>query len=53
MAETDAERLAREAREQRERHVRLPFSMSNSRALRPFDLIHCDLWTSLVVGVSG
>jgi hypothetical protein len=27
--------------------------MSNSCALRPFDLIHCDLWTSLVVSVSG
>jgi histone deacetylase 1/2 len=35
------------------RHVRLPFSMSNSRALHPFDLIHCDLWTSPVVSVSG
>ena len=35
------------------RHVRLPFSLSNSRALRPFDLIHCDLWTSPIVSVSG
>ena len=35
------------------RHVRLPFSVSNSRAIHPFDLIHCDLWTSLVVSVSG
>jgi hypothetical protein len=35
------------------RHVRLPFSMSNSRALHHFDLIHCDLWTSPVVSVSG
>jgi hypothetical protein len=35
------------------RHVRLPFSVSNSRASRPFDLIHCDLWTSPVVSVSG
>jgi hypothetical protein len=35
------------------RHVRLPFSMSNSRALHHFDLIHCDLWTSPVISVSG
>jgi hypothetical protein len=35
------------------RHVRLPFSVSNSRASRPFDLIHYDLWTSPVVSVSG
>jgi hypothetical protein len=34
-------------------HVRLPFSVSNSRAVNPFDLIHCDLWTSPVVSVSG
>jgi hypothetical protein len=35
------------------RHVCLPFSMSNSRASHAFDLIHCDLWTSPVVSVSG
>jgi hypothetical protein len=35
------------------RHVRLPFSISNSRASHAFDLIHCDLWTSPVVSVSG
>jgi len=35
------------------RHVRLPFSVSHSRAAHPFDLIHCDLWTSPVVSVSG
>jgi hypothetical protein len=35
------------------RHVRQPFSVSHSRAIRPFDLIHCDLWTSPVVSVSG
>jgi hypothetical protein len=35
------------------RHVRLPFSISNSRAAHPFDLIHCDLWTSPIVSVSG
>jgi hypothetical protein len=27
--------------------------MSNSRASKPFDLIHCDLWTSPVVHASG
>ena len=27
--------------------------MSNSRASKPFDLIHYDLWTSPVVGASG
>jgi hypothetical protein len=35
------------------RHVRLPFSVSNSCASLPFDLIYCDLWTSPVVSVSG
>jgi hypothetical protein len=35
------------------RDVRLPFSESNSRVVKPFDLIHCDLWTSPVVSVSG
>jgi hypothetical protein len=35
------------------RHVRLPFSLSTSRVLHPFDLIHCDLWTSPVVSMSG
>jgi hypothetical protein len=28
------------------RHVRLPFSLSNSHTLRLFDLIHCDLFMS-------
>jgi histone deacetylase 1/2 len=27
--------------------------VSNSRAAHPFDLIHCDLWTSPVVSLSG
>jgi len=27
--------------------------MSSSRASRPFELIHCDLWTSPVTSVSG
>jgi histone deacetylase 1/2 len=35
------------------RHVRLPFSMSTSRASKPFDLIHCDLWTSPILSASG
>jgi hypothetical protein len=35
------------------RNVRLPFSSSNSRAIKNFDLIHCDLWMSLVISVSG
>jgi len=33
--------------------VRLPFHLSTSRASNNFDLIHCDLWTSLVLSVSG
>jgi hypothetical protein len=33
--------------------VRLPFTVSNSRATHPFDLIHCDPWTSPIVSVSG
>jgi hypothetical protein len=35
------------------RHCRLPFSHSSSRAKANFDLIHCDLWTSPVVSISG
>jgi hypothetical protein len=35
------------------RHVRLPFNPSVSRASNNFDLIHCDLWTSPIVSVSG
>jgi hypothetical protein len=31
----------------------LPFSSSSNRAAKVFDLIHLDLWTSLVVSVSG
>jgi hypothetical protein len=34
-------------------HIRLPFVNSNSRADNNFDLIHCDLWISLVVSISG
>jgi len=35
------------------RHCRLPFSHSSSRAIRNFDLVHCDLWTSPIVSVSS
>jgi hypothetical protein len=35
------------------KHTRLPFHSSSHRAEHPFDLIHLDLWTSLVVSVSG
>jgi histone deacetylase 1/2 len=34
-------------------HVRLPFSSSTTRTTRPFELIHCDLWTSPVLSTSG
>jgi hypothetical protein len=35
------------------KHTRLPFHSSSHHAEQPFDLIHLDLWTSLVVSVSG
>jgi hypothetical protein len=35
------------------RHVRLPFPSSFSRVVRPFDLIHCDLWTPPVKSISS
>ena len=35
------------------RHTRLPFPTSMSRASKPFELIHCDLWTSPVISISG
>lgn len=34
-------------------HVRLPYPNPSSQVVHPFDLIHCDLWTSLVMSVSG
>jgi hypothetical protein len=34
------------------RHVRLPFP-SSSRATSNFDLVHCDVWTSPVLIISG
>jgi hypothetical protein len=35
------------------RHTRLPFTTSSSRAKQTFDLVYCDLWTSLVISLSG
>jgi hypothetical protein len=35
------------------RHTRMPFVSSTSCAHNIFDLIHCDMWTSPVVSVSG
>jgi hypothetical protein len=35
------------------RHTRMPFASSMCRMDNIFDLIHCDLWTSPVVSVSG
>jgi hypothetical protein len=34
-------------------HICLPFVSSNSHADNNFDLIHCDLWTSPIVSISG
>jgi hypothetical protein len=34
------------------KHVRLPFSSSTSRTTIPFELVHCDVWTS-PAGISG
>jgi hypothetical protein len=35
------------------RHVCHPFHSSSSHAARIFDLVHCDLWTSPVISISG
>jgi len=35
------------------KHVRLPFSHSTSVTHAPFDLVHCDVWTSPVLSNSG
>jgi hypothetical protein len=35
------------------KHTMLPFASSKHRAEKPFDLVHLDLWTSPIVGVSG
>ncbi|GJR80312.1 hypothetical protein Tco_0151097, partial [Tanacetum coccineum] len=35
------------------KHVRLPFSLSETVVKSPFDIIHSDLWTSPLSSVSG
>jgi hypothetical protein len=35
------------------RHIQLPFPSSSTQVVQPFDLVHCDLWTSPVSSVSG
>ena len=35
------------------KHVRLPFSASTTSSSFPFELLHCDLWTSPISSVSG
>ena len=35
------------------KHVRLPFSTSESRTYFPFQLVHADVWTSPVLSFSG
>jgi hypothetical protein len=32
-------------------HTRMPFASSNSCAYNNFDIIHCDMWTSLIVSI--
>jgi hypothetical protein len=34
-------------------HTSLPFHTSSSHTARPFDLIHCDLWASLILSIFG
>uniref|UniRef100_A0A0A9H024 Uncharacterized protein n=1 Tax=Arundo donax TaxID=35708 RepID=A0A0A9H024_ARUDO len=35
------------------KHVQLSFSTSTTMSSAPFDLVHCDLWTSPVMSMSG
>jgi histone deacetylase 1/2 len=35
------------------KHTRLPFSSSSSHTAAPFELLHCDVWTSPVTSISG
>ncbi|KAD4981985.1 hypothetical protein E3N88_18656 [Mikania micrantha] len=35
------------------KHKRLPFEESTSITLQPFDLLHCDLWTSPLLSKTG
>ena len=38
---------------QQGKHVRLPFSSSSFSSTFPFELLHCDLWTSPILSISG
>jgi hypothetical protein len=35
------------------KHARLPFDSSVSNTSTPFELVHCDVWTSPVLSISG
>lgn len=35
------------------KHAHLPFSASVSKTVAPFELLHCDVWTSPVTSISG
>jgi len=35
------------------KHTRLPFSSSQSITHAPFELVHCDVWTSPINSLSG
>ena len=35
------------------KHVRLPFEKSSSYSIFPFDIFHCDVWTSPVPNISS
>jgi hypothetical protein len=35
------------------RHARLPFSSTNRVTTSPFQLVHCDLWTSTLESIFG
>lgn len=35
------------------KHVKLPFSLSNTVFVSPVDLVHSDVWTSPVTSISG
>jgi histone deacetylase 1/2 len=35
------------------KHIRLPFGTSSTYSSFPFELLHCDLWTSPIPSVSG
>jgi hypothetical protein len=35
------------------KHVRLPFTLSTSSSMHPFELLHCDVWTSPIISNSG